>query len=264
LILAASTALALAASSSAALAATGQVLCVGSPGQPITSAQNSAGQCKQNQTQVTVATESEVSALQGQVSTLQGHVSTLQSQVSALQSANTTLSGDVSTLKQTLSKVSYTSQGVNGQPTLTISGANLQVVNGTGQTWQDNGLGNLILGYDEYPGTQTGSHDLLLGWGQTFTSHGGIIGGRSNTLSGEASVVFGFGNVASGGVSAVLGGFGNTASGIEATVSGGDGNTASGNLASVSGGESNTASGFSSAILGGNGITVATTDGTSP
>src|SRR6202008_2386378 len=38
---------------------------------------------------------------------------------------------------------------VNGQPAVRISGANLQIVNGTNETYTANGTGNLIIGYDE-------------------------------------------------------------------------------------------------------------------
>jgi len=257
------TALALAVSAGAAVAATGQTLCLS--GQSAVTGPSSLGKCKPGQTQVSVATESEMSALQ--------------EQVSALQSANATLANEVSALQQTLSKVSYDPHGLNGQPTLTISGANLQVVNGTGDTDGTNGLGNLILGYDESPGTQTGSHNIMLGYDQTFTSYGGIIGGWNNSLTGPNSLVFGVGDRASGVASAVTGGFANAASGFGASVSGGTSNTAtnyessvtggaanraSGFRASVSGGEYNTASGDYSSILGGNGFTVAATDGTAP
>jgi hypothetical protein len=271
-ILAASTALAVAVSSGTALAAGGQVLCINGSS-PITGP-NSAGQCtKSGQTRITVATESEVSSLQGQVATLQG-------QVSDLQNTNTTLSNEVSALQTTLSKVSYNPQGLNGEPTLTISDANLQVVNGTGYNYQANGLGNLILGYDPSNRPQTGSHDLVLGHNQEFTASGGIIGGWSNTLSADNGVVFGVGNVAGDSAATVTGGFGNTAGGFagsisggrgnvtsgvgEASVTGGGNNTASGEGASVSGGEDNTASGDFSAILGGNGNTVSWIDGTTP
>ena len=46
-----------------------------------------------------------------------------------------------------------------GKPTIQISGANLQLVNGSGSTETLNGAGNLVIGYDEMPGTQTGSHN---------------------------------------------------------------------------------------------------------
>jgi hypothetical protein len=56
------------------------------------------------------------------------------------------------------------------------------VIDGTGSETTINGTGNLILGYDETPGTQTGSHDLLLGGtGDSYTSYGGIVGGFNNT-----------------------------------------------------------------------------------
>jgi hypothetical protein len=40
---------------------------------------------------------------------------------------------------------------------------NVQLVNGEGHTATTNGEGNLVLGYDENPGEQTGSHDLVVG-----------------------------------------------------------------------------------------------------
>jgi trimeric autotransporter adhesin len=270
LVVLASTVVFVAAGSGAAVAATGQVLCM-SAQSPVTGP-DSMGHCKAGQTAVTVAKESEVTTLQGQVATLQG-------QVSALQSAKATLTNEVAALTQKLSKVTYSEHGVNGQPTLRVSGANLQVVNGTGQTAANNGVGNLILGYDENPGTQTGSHNIVLGYSQTFTSFGGIMGGWNNTLSGPDSLVFGVGDTASGVASAVTSGFVNEASGFGASISGGTGNSATdyessvsggsdnnatGERASVSGGEYNTASGDYSAVLGGDGVTVSATNGTSP
>jgi hypothetical protein len=49
-------------------------------------------------------------------------------------------------------------QTVNGYPTVRVSAANLQVVNGQGGTDKINGLGNLVVGYDELrpdPGVMT-------------------------------------------------------------------------------------------------------------
>jgi hypothetical protein len=85
----------------------------------------------------------------------------------------------------------------------------VQVVSGAGKTNAAvNGLGNLVIGYDENEGkhAQTGSHDLVLGEEQTFTSFGGIVAGRFSTVSGEfASVLGGFKNTAEGKLSSVLG-----------------------------------------------------------
>ena len=48
-----------------------------------------------------------------------------------------------------------------------------------------------MVGYDEKPGTQTGSHNLILGEEQTFTSFGGILAGKENTITGAFDSVIG-------------------------------------------------------------------------
>ena len=262
LIFVATAGLVLAAGGGTAIAA-GQAVCIGSPGAQVRTP-GSNGQCNHGDTLVTLANQSDVATLQSQVSSLQSDVSTLQSQVSSLQSDNATLKSEVSALQTTLSKVSYDPTGLNGKPTLKIDGANLQIVSGLGQTNDVNGVGNLFIGYDEFPGTQTGSHNLILGTGQTFTSYSGVIGGEFNHVSGPYSAVFGESNTASGVISSVSGGTGNTASGVASSVSGGGGNTASGDVSSVSGGGNNVASGDHSSILGGHGVTVSTQYGTGP
>ncbi len=50
------------------------------------------------------------------------------------------------------------------KPTVRVEGANLQVVSGPGATSGTvNGTGNLVVGYDEGTGSQTGSHNLPAG-----------------------------------------------------------------------------------------------------
>ena len=170
-----------------------------------------------------------------------------------------------------------------------ITGANLHIVNGLGATDTTNGLGNLIVGYNElrsilpppggFPGPEpelnirTGSHNVVVGIQHNFSSFGGLLVGRSNTISGPfSSVSGGDNNTASGDRSSVSGGALNTASGPLSSVSGGELNTASGQFtsvsggvqnlassgfgpgrggASVSGGLGNTASGFSASVSGG-------------
>jgi hypothetical protein len=277
----ATAAVVLAASAGTALA-DGQQVCIGGPGTAV-STPNSSGQCKKTETLTTLATQSEVTDLQSRVTTLE--------------TANTDLTNRVSALESTLSKVSYTDSGLNGKPTLKISGANLQIVSGSGATDGTlNGEGNLIIGYDENCCglDQSGSNNLVLGKNQTFTSYGGLIAGQSNTLAGpfadafgelntasgsdssvsggdsniangtDSSVSGGYSNTASGGDSSVSGGASNTASRGESSVSGGYGNTASGGTSSVSGGYSNTASGEDSSVLGGDSVTVSSDYGTSP
>jgi hypothetical protein len=266
-------ALAVTALDSVALAAPAPGLCLGRASQPVT-APNAHGRCKKGQRLIKLATQTQLTTLQTQNAALAAKVSSLQSangalgsQVASLQSANSQMAGELAALQATLSKVSYSPSGPNGFPTLTIAGANLQIVSGSGKTdGTTNGLGNLIMGYDESSGTQTGSHNIVLGLGQTFTSYGGLIGGFDNNLSGPFSDVFGAGNTVSGqnasvtggesnkalaeGAS-VMGGTSNTAANTGSSVGGGSGGTASGVNSTVSGGFHNTASAANSAILGG-------------
>jgi hypothetical protein len=164
-----------------------------------------------------------------------------------------------------------------------ITGANLHLVNGLGSTGCfdeqglipdcPNGLGNLIVGYNELRtppepdgskaasseplNVRTGSHNVVVGLLHNFSRFGGLVVGVSNTISGDfAAVSGGFSNVASGFSSSVSGGGSNQASGSSAVVSGGNFNTAGGEFAAVvSGGFDNTASGFSSSVSGGSGNT---------
>jgi hypothetical protein len=150
-----------------------------------------------------------------------------------------------------------------------ITGANLRLVNGLGQTGCEfggepsppdcpNGLGNLIVGYNEPrppelgENFRTGSHNVVVGLGHNFSSFGGLVVGEVNTISGVfASVSGGQQNTASGNHSSVSGGFSNMASGFAASVTGGTRNLASGERSAVSGGEHNTASGDFAAVSGG-------------
>jgi hypothetical protein len=183
--------------------------------------------------------------------------------------------------------------------TVRFSGVNVQIVNGLGFTNGNaetqmlleidgnpvpviaNGLGNLIIGYQEHrapffadgrevslpPDERTGSHNLVIGNWQNYTSVGGLVAGFGNAVAGIYAAVSGgaFGqasglvsavaggsaNHASGTASVVSGGNGNEARGISAGVSGGSGNLASGKHASVSGGGDNEAQGTASSVSGG-------------
>jgi hypothetical protein len=146
----------------------------------------------------------------------------------------------------------YVASGVGGKPTIQISGANLQILSGAGSTNNLlNGGGNLIIGYDETPGEQTGSHNLIVGTEQSYTSSGSILGGRRNSAANEGTVLFGQNNTANGGNSSVTGGEGNKADGSYATVSGGVNNIAGGFGDSVSGGSGNLTTNYYSSISGG-------------
>jgi hypothetical protein len=157
------------------------------------------------------------------------------------------------TLLAVLPYIKFVKEGIAKKPTIQFSGANVQVVSGAAKESEINGLGNLVVGRDEEPGTQTGSNNLLLGtFKQSFTSYGGFLAGARNTVSGaDASAGGGEHNVVSGAGAAVGGGEYGTASGVRASVAGGYDNVASNEGAAVSGGQVNKASGLGAAVSGG-------------
>lgn len=140
---------------------------------------------------------------------------------------------------------------------LVFEGCNLHVHNGAGLTNSVNGLGNVIIGYNEdvtvpTPKVRTGSHNLVVGPDHTYSSSGGFVAGVTNSVTAtNASVCGGASNIASGPSSSVSGGVANTASAEWSSVSGGVDNTASNRWSSVSGGRANTASGEESSVSGG-------------
>ncbi|MCA9773876.1 MAG: hypothetical protein KC466_15770, partial [Myxococcales bacterium] len=146
-------------------------------------------------------------------------------------------------------------------PHVIFEGANVHVRGGGGATDDANGLGNLILGYDavvDPDAGRTGSHNLVVGDGHGFTSHGGIVAGRENRIEGAGAVALGgWRNDATGAESAVLGGTHLAASGERSAVLGGWGGRASGDYAAVSGGQDNEAGAPYASVAGGRGNTAA-------
>ena len=124
---------------------------------------------------------------------------------------------------------------------ITISGANLHVVNGTGVTTATNSLGNVIIGYNELrtspDNDRSGSHMLVVGTRLSY--------------SGAAGIVAGFNNSSYALFASVTGGTTNTSSGEGASVSGGSFGMASGENATVTAGFNGMASGEGSAVHGG-------------
>src|SRR5450631_4327097 len=88
----------------------------------------------------------------------------------------------------------YGSSGVGGKATVQFSGVNVQIVDGSGSTSSVNGTGNLVLGYDESAGTQTGSHDLVLGEGDSYSSYSGLVAGYKDDASASYASVLGESN----------------------------------------------------------------------
>ncbi len=160
---------------------------------------------------------------------------------------------EMTTLNSILPHMQYIASGIGGKPTIKFSGVNVQIINGEGKTATVNGDGNLVIGYDEGVREQTGSHNLILGTSQKYTSYGGILAGELNAVTAPfASVVGGLENIASTSRASVSGGYRNTASGtFGASISGGREGIASGPSSSVSGGGSNVAEGNGTWVGGG-------------
>jgi hypothetical protein len=179
-------------------------------------------------------------------------------------------------------------QTVNGNNTVRFTGVNVQVVNGTGSTETSNGVGNLLIGYDEIRapaitamqcslgvdpvaftvvtnepqctaagGTwainhKSGSHYLVIGSGNNYSRWGGAVIGLTNASNYDyASVTGGTASIASNLYATVSGGVSNRASGRYAAVAGGQSNDASGAAASVVGGVNNEATFDGSSVSGG-------------
>ena len=96
--------------------------------------------------------------------------------------AITALQGQVADLTNRLvaleAKLAHVSVSGND---ITISGANLFVNSGSGTTdGAVNGLGNLIVGYNEGAADRSGSHNLVVGLGNLYHSYGGFLIGHNN------------------------------------------------------------------------------------
>ena len=172
----------------------------------------------------------------------------------------------IASLAPLLSLVPVAERSSFGQDTWNLSGLNVRLDNGAGTTYgASNGLGNLILGYNESEGghrdaegnfmdgeVRIGSHNLVVGAGHTYGSNGSLLGGYNNSLFGQGSAILsGQASLATGTWSAILGGLDNRATATNTCISGGHSNTASGDRASVSGGLLNISSGIATSILGG-------------
>lgn len=192
------------------------------------------------------ANASAIGANAALITTNQSDIATQASEITALQN-----------LTQNMER-----ETINGHPALTFTGVNLHVRNGLGSTHGNsgngpevNGLGNLIVGYDEARAVESdksGSHNLIVGGQHNYPSYGGFVAGHHNSINGgTSSVSGGQNNTAHGGTSSVSGGFGNTAHGGYSSVSGGGSNIAVGQMSSVSGGEKNVAMGVRSSVSGG-------------
>ncbi len=187
------------------------------------------------------AMASQISTLQDQIDLLMSALNAVESNVSSntasIGSNSSTIGANSATIVTNMNdigvvegKTQYIS--VSGTE-MVITGANLNIVSGAGETSATvNGLGNLIVGYNEQSNgrnTRTSSHNLIVGTEHSYSSFGGLVAGNANTISGDYS--------------SVSGGSFNEASGFASSVSAGGFNTTSSDFASVSGGDNHEADG---------------------
>ena len=139
--------------------------------------------------------DARIAALEAQVRSLQAQVTNLQAQVTNQQAG---LNAESSARKQGESDILAAAKAISDKQVAAVSdkiahfsrignevyitGANLHLVNGAGRTDITNGLGNLIVGYNESRAegsdNRTGSHNLVVGKEQSFTGFGALLAGK--------------------------------------------------------------------------------------
>jgi len=186
-----------------------------------------------------INTKADIAALQVQVTDLKNQVASLtstetslvtqlksaQSSISALQTALNALTstvangsgGSSNSVLNTLAKyVTVEPNPINGMngPHVIFTGVNLHIRSGSGSTGDGGtplGLGNLVLGYNALPvqggGQRNGSHNLIGGDGNSFSSYGGLVFGSQNSTGGPyTAIIGGESNQATGFAASILGG----------------------------------------------------------
>lgn len=146
-------------------------------------------------------------------------------QFSALQTQVTALQKQVATLQPLAALAPFVTVDINPEngspgPHITFHGANIHIVNGMGSTQLINGLGNLVIGYDENPDPsvnpfpmngRAGSHNLVIGryhaWFQN--AFGNLLAGEWNWAVKQSSFLAGFQSQSVGNYSSILGGSNN-------------------------------------------------------
>jgi hypothetical protein len=138
------------------------------------------------------------STLLTNLQTAQSQIQTMQAQIAALQTSPAGGGGGVPGLEKYLFIETGDKNGLAG-PHIVFRGVNVHVQNGQNSTVVKNGLGNLIIGYDESPSggvgvNRTGSHNLVGGQFNAFSSWGGLVLGSNNALHGQFSAILGGAN----------------------------------------------------------------------
>ncbi len=130
------------------------------------------------------ATTASVSDHEGRIADLETTVANLQSIVSALSAKLAYMSVDKSSTLNGLAP-----------PHVIFTDANIHIQNGSAQSDTTNGVGNLVIGYNESSfadsSRRKGSHNLVIGQEHEFSRYNGLVAGFNNRLEGIHSTVSG-------------------------------------------------------------------------
>ena len=231
--------------------------------------------------------QAQITDLIAQITTLTANLNTLTAAVSELETSNINLQAEVDVLKADsvvgLATVLTVGTDNQGNTAAVFSGVNLHINNGAGAVnngdpFTINGLGNLVVGYDEPISIRgascslgiyvnqticennnevwsethkSGSHNIILGPYHNYSRYSGLITGKTNIVAGDYSMVGGISNTANNQFASVIGGEGNTVNGLAGSAFGGAFNSVFGETNSTLGGTENTVYGQYSTITGG-------------
>jgi hypothetical protein len=214
------------------LVAIGQTFVVGGQPPPQPTAQLTTGDglqpCSESLVNVVANTVTWVSGTQDSIVNLQNTDESLANAINDVQDEIATGGGSVpANLLDLAAYVEVDPNPINGVagPNILFTGANVHIRNGMGQTDTTNGLGNLIVGYNEAAASEDlerfGSHNAVIGPLHRFISFGGLVAGSQNAILAPGNFVAGKSNMAYAIFSSIAGGEMNSALGTASSVSGG-------------------------------------------
>ncbi len=209
-----------------------------------------------------------INGLKTTINTQQTTINSLQTTINSLKTTVNSQATTISALQQKTAPISIltdtTRTDGKKNTELVFTGVNVHIVSGSGAT-NDNafsadgspipgahllGLGNLTIGYNAlnnsqgYGNVRTGSHNLILGDSNNYSSFGGVIAGLNNSINGRFDVVMG-GECQLGlaDEAVVIGGENNTVQVRQGSILGGQFNLVTSRFGTVVGGQNNTAGG---------------------
>lgn len=219
--------------------------------------------------------DSRLDILEALVLQLQNDLNTANSEISQLQSSLLAVENNTVLELDGLLKLTV----IDGDKTAEFTNVNIQLNSGAGSTSGVNGLGNLIIGYNEastsapffcsdpqYPDSKScignletwaqnvriGSHNLIVGGGHSYTKYSAAMFGWNNVSNAIGTLTAGVLNIANGNSSSITGGQKNNTNANLTSITGGTDNTANSTLSSITSGRGNTTNGYGSSITAGN------------